>query len=99
MSIIPFDFYVRGMLIGWLHLCVGFFLDITFSKDEYNELKKNKKLWIDAWKYIQINLLIITPIVYTFIILYTSITNRVHLNTSREHFLNNFILHFNSLAG
>ena len=70
MSIISFDFYVRGMLIGWLHLCVGFFLDITFSKDEYNELKKNKKLWTDAWKYIQINLLIITPIVYTLIIPY-----------------------------
>lgn len=70
MKIIPFDFYVRGILLGLLHLCVGFFLDITFSKEEYDELKKDKILWKDGWKYIQINLLVITPIIYIFIIPY-----------------------------
>ena len=64
---IPFDFYLRGMLIGCIHLCIGFYMDLTFSREEYNDLKKNKDLWKDAWKSIQINLVGITPISYLFL--------------------------------
>lgn len=55
------------MLIGWIHLCFGFYMDLTFSREEYNELKKKKDLWKDAWKSIQINLLGITPFSYLFL--------------------------------
>lgn len=65
---IPFEFYIRGFLIGLIHLCIGFYMDLTFSREEYNELKKDKKLWRDAWRSIQINLLGITPISYLFLI-------------------------------
>lgn len=65
---IPFEFYLRSILIGWINLCIGFYMDLTFSRDEYNELKKKKDLWNDAWKSIQINLLGITPISYLFLI-------------------------------
>lgn len=67
---IPFEFYIRGFLIGSIHLCIGFYMDLTFSRDEYNELKKKKDLWKDAWKSIQINLLGITPFAYLFLNLF-----------------------------
>ena len=69
MNIFPYDFYIRGLLIGWIHLCFGFYFDIKFCKEEYDQLKKqNKELWRDAWRSIQFNLLLITPISYIFLL-------------------------------
>lgn len=64
-----YHFYIRGLLLGWIVLLCGFWMDLTFCREEYNYIKKNHAvIFQKAWKTIFFNLVFITPVLYIFLL-------------------------------
>jgi sterol desaturase/sphingolipid hydroxylase (fatty acid hydroxylase superfamily) len=59
---------LKGFCLGGIAHTIGFVMDITISKNSFNDIVKNiPLLYQEAQQKIQFNFFVITPVVYSFI--------------------------------
>tara|TARA_E500000178_G_scaffold354105_1_gene421985 strand:+ start:1220 stop:1867 length:648 start_codon:yes stop_codon:yes gene_type:complete len=76
--------FLKGLCLGGVAYTIGFIMDITISKKSFNEIVHNiPLLYQKALRKIQMNMLIISPVIYTFTDQYLvdHTNNEIKINT------------------